>query len=147
MIARPRCAAIDSATSLRSSLAVPTVTIWAPSAATRSRLIVGASDGMTMTAGTPRSFAARATPWAWLPDEYEMTPRARASGVKDAIIAYAPRSLKAPMGWSDSAFRNRRSSGAAEGDQRGLDDDAPQALGGGADVVDGDERGDVGRWS
>ena len=26
-------------------------------------------DGMTTTAGTPSSRAARATPWAWLPDE------------------------------------------------------------------------------
>ena len=37
----------------RSSLAVPTMTISAPSAATRSRLIAGASDGMTTTAGAP----------------------------------------------------------------------------------------------
>ena len=44
-------------------------TISAPSAATRSRLIAGASDGMTTTAGAPSSRAARATPWAWLPDE------------------------------------------------------------------------------
>ena len=41
----------------------------APSASTRSRLIAGASDGMTTTAGAPSSRAARATPWAWLPDE------------------------------------------------------------------------------
>ena len=47
----------------------PTMTISAPSAATRSRLIAGASDGMTTTAGAPSSRAARATPWAWLPDE------------------------------------------------------------------------------
>ena len=63
--ARPR--ALGDAS--RSSLAVPTVTISAPSAATRSRLMAGASDGMTMTAGTPSSRAARATPWAWFPDE------------------------------------------------------------------------------
>ena len=37
-----------------------------------------------MTAGTPNSRAARATPCAWLPDEYVMRPRARASGVSDA---------------------------------------------------------------
>ena len=69
MIARPRSAAIRSATAWRSSLAVPTTTISAPSAATRSRLIAGASDGMTTTAGAPSRRAARATPWAWLPDE------------------------------------------------------------------------------
>ena len=28
--------------------------------------------------------AARATPWAWLPDEYVITPRARSSGISDA---------------------------------------------------------------
>ena len=69
MIARPRSAAIRSATAWRSSLAVPTTTISAPSAATRARLISGASEGMTTTAGAPRRRAARATPWAWLPDE------------------------------------------------------------------------------
>ena len=69
MIDRPRSAAIASATSRRSSLELPTMTIWAPSAATRSRLIAGASDGMTTTDGAPSRRAARATPWAWLPDE------------------------------------------------------------------------------
>ena len=69
MIARPRRAAISSATRWRSSLAVPTMTISAPSAATRSRFTSGASDGMTTTAVAPSSRAARATPWAWLPDE------------------------------------------------------------------------------
>jgi ABC-type dipeptide/oligopeptide/nickel transport system permease subunit len=48
----------------RSSLAVPTTTISAPSAATRSRFTPGASDGMTTTAAAPSSRAARATPWA-----------------------------------------------------------------------------------
>ena len=38
----------------------------------------GRRDGMTTTAGAPSRRAARATPWAWLPDEYVMTPaRAR----------------------------------------------------------------------
>ena len=41
--------------------------------ATRSRLIAGASSGITTTAGMPSRRAARATPWAWLPDEYVMT--------------------------------------------------------------------------
>ena len=69
MIASPRSAAIASARSRRSSDAGPTVTISAPSAATRSRLMAGASLGMTMTAGAPSRRAARATPWAWLPEE------------------------------------------------------------------------------
>ncbi len=45
------------------------MTTWAPSASTRWRLMAGASLGMTTTAGAPSSRAARATPWAWLPDE------------------------------------------------------------------------------
>ncbi len=69
MMARPRSAAMASARSLRSSDAGPTTTISAPSAATRSRLTAGASSGMTTTALVPSSRAARATPWAWLPDE------------------------------------------------------------------------------
>jgi len=64
-----RSPAIASATRWRSSLAVPTTTISAPSASTPERLVRGASDGITMTAGAPRRRAARATPWAWLPDE------------------------------------------------------------------------------
>ena len=87
MTVRPRSAAIDSATRWRSSLAVPTTTTSAPSASTRSRLIRGASEGMTTTARMPSSDAARATPWAWLPDEYVMTPRARSSGSRDAMVA------------------------------------------------------------
>ena len=31
--------------------------------------VFGASSGMTMVAGTPRSRAASAIPWAWLPEE------------------------------------------------------------------------------
>ncbi len=69
MIARPRAAAISSATRRRSSDAVPTMTTSAPSASTLARFTAGASDGMTITAGTPSSRAARATPCAWLPDE------------------------------------------------------------------------------
>ncbi len=83
-MARPRSAARRSATAWRSALALPTVTTSAPSASTRARLIAGAFCGMTMTAGTPRSRAARATPWAWFPDEYVIRPRARSPGASDA---------------------------------------------------------------
>ena len=69
MTVSPRSAAMASARRWRSSLLVPTMTISAPSASTRSRLIRGASDGITTTAGIPSSAAARATPWAWLPEE------------------------------------------------------------------------------
>jgi hypothetical protein len=64
MIDRPRCAAIRSATSRRSSLDGPTVTISAPSWATRSALTRGASSGITTTAGARSRRAARATPCA-----------------------------------------------------------------------------------
>ena len=53
MTARPRSVAIASARACRSSEAVPTTTISAPSASTRSRLMAGASLGMTTTAGAP----------------------------------------------------------------------------------------------
>ena len=69
MTLSPRSAAIRSATIRRSSEAVPTMTTSAPSARTRASLIAGESDGMTMTAGTPNSRAARATPCAWFPEE------------------------------------------------------------------------------
>ena len=46
-----------------------------------STFTAGASSGMTITAGRPSSLAARATPWAWLPDENATTPRFRSSSV------------------------------------------------------------------
>jgi hypothetical protein len=58
---------------------------------------------MTTIARTPSRRAARATPWAWLPEEYVMTPRRRSSSVSDAIATYAPRILKAPIDWRLSA--------------------------------------------
>ena len=87
MTVSDRSAASRSATIRRSSLAVPTTMTSAPSASTRSRLMAGASDGMTTTAGMPSSRAARATPWAWFPDEYVMTPRACAAAGSDETIA------------------------------------------------------------
>ena len=68
-MASPRELASSSATRRRSSDAGPTTTTCAPSASTRARLTAGASEGMTIAAGTPRSRAARATPCAWLPEE------------------------------------------------------------------------------
>src|SRR5450759_4470470 len=104
MIARPRSAARRSAMACRSALAGPTVTTSAPSASTRVRLMAGALSGITTTAGQPSSRAARATPWAWFPDEYVITPRSSSAGSSEAIAVYAPRNLKAPIGWRDSAF-------------------------------------------
>jgi hypothetical protein len=41
----------------------------------------GASAGIRITARVPVSAAASATAWAWLPDEYAATPRARSVSV------------------------------------------------------------------
>jgi hypothetical protein len=65
----PRCCAMSRAMAARSSRSRSYSTISAPSAAVRSRLAFGASDGITITAGRPQSLAAAATPWAWLPEE------------------------------------------------------------------------------
>jgi hypothetical protein len=46
---------------------------------TASILIAGVVVGM-MTARTPSRLADRATPWAWLPAEAQITPRLRPPG-------------------------------------------------------------------
>src|SRR5665213_2432010 len=61
-----------------------------------------------MTAGTPSSFAASATPCAWFPLENATTPPRFRSGESCAIVLYAPRNLNAPMRWRFSALRNTR---------------------------------------
>ena len=60
----PRFCAMSRAIAARSSLSRSYSTTSAPSAAVRSRLAFGASDGITITAGMPQSAAACATPWA-----------------------------------------------------------------------------------
>ena len=46
------------------------------------------------TQGLTSREAARETPCAWLPAEEVITPRSLCSGVRLAILLYAPRSLK-----------------------------------------------------
>ena len=53
---------------------MPCSTASPPSATTASTLIDGVVFGMTITARSPRLLAARATPWAWLPAELQITP-------------------------------------------------------------------------
>ena len=65
-----------------------------------------------------------------------MTPRASSSGDSDAIAAYAPRSLNAPIGWSDSALRKRRSAGGPKATSGVRSVTPAQPLGGGPDVVE-----------
>ena len=43
----------------------------------------GASDGMTMVAGTPKIRAASATPCAWLPEDTATTPRCACPGSRE----------------------------------------------------------------
>src|SRR5690606_23903947 len=48
---------------------------------------------------------ARATPWAWLPADAAMTPRAFSSAVSEWILVSAPRTLNDPARCRFSAFR------------------------------------------
>src|SRR2546426_543600 len=54
---------------------------------------------MQMIALLPTIRAARATPWAWLPDEYATTPRARSASGSEWSLLSAPRILKDPARW------------------------------------------------
>src|SRR5665213_4132538 len=72
-----------------------------------------------MTAGTPSSFAASATPCAWFPLENATTPPRFRSGETCAIVLYAPRNLNAPMRWRFSALRNTRAPAAKFAATRG----------------------------
>ena len=51
-----------------------------------STFMIGAPSGIQTTLGMPMSVAASATPWAWLPAEQAMTPRARSSSVSWLIL-------------------------------------------------------------
>ena len=46
----------------------------------------GVEVGMTMTARQPTLLADRATPWAWLPAEAQITPRFSFSADRLAIL-------------------------------------------------------------
>ena len=60
---------------------------------------------ITIVACVPSFCAASATPWAWLPALAQITPRASCSGVRWAILLYAPRSLKEKTGCLSSRLR------------------------------------------
>ena len=64
----------------------PCNTTSAPRRRTASTFTSGVVTGMTITARQPSSPAARATPWAWLPADEQMTPRARCSAASFAIL-------------------------------------------------------------
>src|SRR5687767_13149380 len=82
--------------------------ISAPWLRVLSILIVGASDGITMTAGMPSRLAAMATPWAWLPDEKATTPAFRSWSDSCISRLVAPLSLKAPPVCRHSHFSHTR---------------------------------------
>ena len=79
MSASPRASASDRPIASRSSVAGSYWTICAPYPRVASSFTRGASLGMTMVACSPSSDDARATAWAWLPDENAMTPLPGAS--------------------------------------------------------------------
>ena len=63
-MASPSAACMASARAFRSREGGPSKTTSAPSLRAPSTFTFGAVVGMTTTARTPRSFAARATAWA-----------------------------------------------------------------------------------
>ena len=83
-----------AASSAASEYPSPWRTIEAPCALTALTLISGVVSGMTIVAFTPRRFADRATPCAWLPAEAASTPFASAAAGRRLILLYAPRILK-----------------------------------------------------
>src|SRR5471032_2376757 len=84
------------------------MTISAPYSRVLASLIVGASDGMTITAGTPSACAAAATPCAWLPDDHATTPLRQPAASSWARALKAPRNLNEPVRCSGSALTSRR---------------------------------------
>jgi hypothetical protein len=70
--------------------------ISAPAARVASTFTAGASEGMTIAAAIPSRRAARATPWAWLPDEKATTPSAFSPSSSRARRLVAPLNLKLP---------------------------------------------------
>ena len=77
--ANRRAAASDSSSTL------PSKTTSAPYARVARSFGIGAPSGMNTVDLMPSSWAASATPWAWLPAEAATTPRARSSGVSREI--------------------------------------------------------------
>ena len=67
--------------------------------------MAGVVTGIAITALQPSSFAASATPCAWLPALEQMTPFSSASGDMAAMRLYAPRSLNDFTGCKSSRLR------------------------------------------
>ena len=65
----PRSATSRAASASRSTLCRSKSWISAPQRRVASRLMTAPSAGMAITAGMPRSWAAQAVAWAWLPEE------------------------------------------------------------------------------
>ena len=110
----------------------------------RSRLGRGASRGITMTAGMPNSFAAAATPWAWLPEENATTPPPRSSGAiaRELVVGAAELERAGPLQRlrleEDPAARERIEH--RRSDQRRAQRDAGEPPGGDIHVGRGGQR-------
>ena len=89
-----------------------------------------------IVAGTPCSLAAIATPWAWLPDEKAVTPRARDTLSSADIADQAPRNLKDPVLQAFGLYENPATRDLVEkgrGQQRCASGVPGKASGGGVD--------------
>ena len=63
-----------------------------------------AAAGAQMMALTPKSRAAKATDWPWLPVEAAITPRRRSSSLSRLTRLIPPLTLNAPVGLWFSCF-------------------------------------------
>jgi hypothetical protein len=88
--------AISRATVSRVAEVTPAETTFAPYAWVASTFERTEFSGMTMVAGMPRRRAARATPWAWLPEENATTPHWRCDSSSWSSAFIAPRILNEP---------------------------------------------------
>ena len=103
--AAPIFSAISRATVSRVAEVIPALTTSAPYARVASTFDCTEFSGMTIVAGMPRSLAARATPWAWFPEEKATTPRRRWSSSSCRSAFIAPRILNDPARCRFSHFR------------------------------------------
>ena len=97
-----------------SSCELPTIRTSAPSDLMASTLFSGTRLERQITARTPCSRAAYATPRPWFPVETATTPRFRWSSFSRKIALVAPRSLKAPVGCMVSSLHQISASHRSE---------------------------------
>ena len=89
----------------QSSTEPPPMFTIAPWPRAASTLASGASSGTNTSQVTPRTRAAAARLWAWLPADAATTPAAQPRSPRAASLAAAPRSLNEPVRCRFSALR------------------------------------------